>query len=176
VPRKSTAVEVCKIGKYSISESQRDKFYARLEPLDSGCIVWVGCRHPSGHGKLTIGIMKDKTQEYAHRVAWVLAGREIVPGMHLMHHCPGGDNPACCNVEHMSIGTMSEHAHDRLVKEQMRPSLLGLPRGVYRQRSGSGYGAKFKRQYLGTFRTAEEAGRARNEAKAAFLKSLESQT
>jgi HNH endonuclease/AP2 domain len=169
VGRPAKGVPYVWLGRYPITVLQRDKFLARLKELPNGCVVWTGCTHVrSGHGRLTIGVPGRETQAYAHRVAWALIGGEVPPGFHLMHNCPGGDNPECCNIDHLIVGTQVMHGYDRVAKDQHRRGFLGLPRGVYYQPNGR-FGARFDHNHLGTFDTPEEATAAYAKARREYL-------
>lgn len=48
----------------------------------------------------------------AHRVSWVIAKGDIPRGLFVLHNCPGGDNPACVNPEHLWLGTQKENMDD----------------------------------------------------------------
>lgn len=72
------------------------------------CLVFTGSLTARGYGQF---YFKGKTYR-AHRVAFELAhGRE--PKGLLMHSC---DNPACCNVEHLSEGDDLSNQHDCIRK------------------------------------------------------------
>lgn len=49
----------------------------------------------------------------AHRQAWLDAGREIPPGLCVLHRC---DVPACVNVEHLFLGTRTDNFKDSVNK------------------------------------------------------------
>ena len=55
----------------------------------------------------------DRSTRLTHRLAWEVAHSPIPEGMVVMHIC---DNPACCNLEHLKLGTRAENNRDRLKK------------------------------------------------------------
>lgn len=79
----------------------------------TGCWEWSRLRNGSGYGMLTIG---GRTQ-YAHRLAFILAGNEIPAGHYVMHRC---DNPACINPDHLTTGTQSDNMRDCYRKGRLR--------------------------------------------------------
>jgi len=48
-----------------------------------------------------------------HRLAWELANGPIPDGLSVLHHC---DNPPCCNVEHLFLGTQTDNHADMVAK------------------------------------------------------------
>jgi hypothetical protein len=81
----------------------------------SGCWLWE--RSVAGKG---YGVMRVRgTQVYAHRMsALVLAGLQTA-GMVVMHRC---DVPACCNPDHLSVGTCQENHNDMWSKGRATPT------------------------------------------------------
>ena len=51
-----------------------------------------------------------------HRLAWVLTHGPIPAGLQVLHNCPGGDNPACCNPAHLFLGTQGDNIRDCIRK------------------------------------------------------------
>jgi len=134
----------------------------------TGCLEWMGYKDVHGYGKLWIGSQKDGTlrKEMSHRVAWILAGKEITPEKpFILHNCPCGDNPSCCEIAHLWDGTAADNNTDRSRKDRSRRSELGLPRGVqpnYTQKES--YQARIqvgsKQIYIGSYSSIEEARQA----------------
>lgn len=80
----------------------------RLDP-DTGCLLWTGTRNRQGYGAINIA---GKTQR-AHRVAYAEANGEIPAGLLVCHHC---DTPACCNPDHLFLGSHSDNMVDMMRK------------------------------------------------------------
>lgn len=130
----------------------------------NACHQWTGHCDKYGYGKFSVA----GRMELAHRVAWILAGNEITTEKpQVLHNCPGGDLPACCNERHLWSGTQADNNRDMARKGRGSKSRKGLPFGA------SPSHQHFKAQvqingelfYLGTFPTAEEASAAAIEAK-----------
>ena len=89
----------------------KDRFFEKL-PVDRDpdkCWEWKGCDNGYGYGLIGSGGKHSKMLK-AHRVAWELANDQEVPeGMHVLHHC---DNPPCCNISHLYIGTHADNMRD----------------------------------------------------------------
>lgn len=79
---------------------------------DNGCLEWTAkAVHNAGYGKISstreIGPLR------AHRLVWVLVNGEIPENLVVMHSC---DNPRCCNIEHLSLGTRKDNMDDKMMK------------------------------------------------------------
>lgn len=85
------------------------------------CWEWRAFRAPNGYGKF--GRAKGVNQ-YAHRVAWELSRATPPPDdMHVCHHC---DHRACCNPDHLFLGTRQDNMDDMVRKGRQRH---GVQRG-----------------------------------------------
>jgi hypothetical protein len=69
------------------------------------CIEWQGTRNKRGYGRCYV----DGRHWLAHRWAWTLANGPIPQGLQICHRC---DNPPCCNIEHLFLGTQAENMAD----------------------------------------------------------------
>jgi hypothetical protein len=52
----------------------------------------------------------------AHRVSYELMTGPILNGLHVLHNCPGGDNPSCINPCHLWLGTPADNVADMIAK------------------------------------------------------------
>ena len=69
-------------------------------PNEMGCSLWVASKSRKGYG-VFYPIRTAYTP--AHRFAWELANNKKIPGgMLVCHKC---DIPACCNPDHLFLGT-----------------------------------------------------------------------
>lgn len=144
-------------GHHRRTASEDERFLSFLASPDpvTGCIEFTGHRH-CGYGQFGVGSRDKGTRRlvYAHRYAW---GREHGPippeTPHVLHDCPYGDNPACCNTAHLWLGT---NADNRLDMARKRRGHTGaLPYGVARNHRR--WYAKVRGVYLGTYDTIEQA-------------------
>lgn len=76
---------------------------------DDACWLWTASASRKGYGYMRwCGKLRR-----AHRVAWELTNGTIPNGLHVLHNCPGGDNPRCVNPNHLWLGTNLDNAIDR---------------------------------------------------------------
>lgn len=92
-------------------------FWSKVQksPDPDGCWLWVAGKHEKGYGILT---WKGKGTK-AHRVSWELLRGPIPDGLWVLHNCPTGDNPTCCNPAHCFLGTHAENMADAATKGRM---------------------------------------------------------
>jgi HNH endonuclease len=73
-----------------------DAIYEHTEMVGE-CLLWLGLRE-DGYGKVRVTDSLPPRHEYAHRLAWKAAGREIPDGWDVRHVC---GNRSCVRVEHL---------------------------------------------------------------------------
>jgi hypothetical protein len=81
-----------------------DRLMAKTTVHPSGCLEWTGAGVGDGYGGIRIGSQADGTRkmESVHRVAWMLAGNPLTPGMELDHVKDRGCiTKRCWNVLHL---------------------------------------------------------------------------
>jgi hypothetical protein len=84
-----------------------------LPEPNSGCWLFEGMVNHNGYGL----VVQKGRQERAHRLAWIEAYGPIPDGLFVCHHC---DVPACCNPDHLFLGSAADNARDMAAKGRVR--------------------------------------------------------
>jgi hypothetical protein len=92
-------------------ESAQQRLESKLKQNDNGCLEWQRHRNPYGLIKVNGKMMG------AHRLAWEIKNGEIPDGLFVLHKC---DNPACCNTDHLFLGSQKDNMQDALKKGRMK--------------------------------------------------------
>ncbi len=93
------------------------KFWRSVVKGDS-CWLWTAYTTQAGYGQFS---HRGKVL-YSHRVSWELHRGKIPEGADVLHNCPGGDNPACVNPDHLWLGNQSANIHDMYTKGRGKPN------------------------------------------------------
>lgn len=76
---------------------------------NTGCHLWIGCVDGGGYGHFYVNGKSVKT----HRFAWENRHGPVLNGLHVLHKC---DTPACCNPDHLFLGTPKDNTDDKVRK------------------------------------------------------------
>ncbi len=75
---------------------------------ENQCWLWCGGILKNGYGKLKF----NGKSLSVHRVSYELFKGKIPEGLCICHNCPGGDNKACVNPDHLWIGSAKQNSSD----------------------------------------------------------------
>jgi len=92
--------------------SEKMERHIRVTP--EGCWLWGGEKNRYGITN------REGKNVSAHRAVWEHFNGPIPQGMQVCHNCPGGDNPGCCNPEHLWLGTNFDNQQDAVEKGRTR--------------------------------------------------------
>lgn len=112
------------------SKEREENFWRRVDKISSpnGCWLWTGALGNDGYGRLEAD---NGRHAVAHRYAWIKLKGRVPRALHVCHNCPGGDNPACVNPDHMFLGTDKDNMQDALKKgKHFVPGLKGEQHGM----------------------------------------------
>ena len=82
----------------------------------SGCLEWTGEKSHNGYGRFRYDINGIAYRWQAHRLVYTVYKGLIPDGLVVMHAC---DNPSCCAIEHLSVGTSKENRQDAARKGRL---------------------------------------------------------
>lgn len=88
-----------------------DKVYP--EP-NTGCWLWSGQCHPSGHG--TVKNTAHDGFYKAHRYSYYVANGDFDRTLCVLHKC---DNPHCVNPDHLYLGTHQQNMKDMVDRKRI---------------------------------------------------------
>lgn len=115
------------------------KFWDRTEAAENGCIEWTGPCNEGGYGRVCLN---KNTRVFAHRLAYEIDRGTIPEGMCVLHVC---DNPPCCNIDHLQLGTKAENNRQAAERGRM-------------QRGSRRYNAKLTEEDVVEFKARYAAG------------------
>ena len=108
----------------ALHERRVARFWSRVDQAGGplACWPWTGPTFGTGYGQ-SPGVPNPKVPTTAHRLAWIFTHGDPGTYVHprsggvltrrVLHRCPGGPNPLCCNPAHLAVGTDQDNADDR---------------------------------------------------------------
>jgi hypothetical protein len=105
-----------------------EEFWERVEhrgPDD--CWTWLGSTDKDGYGLWH----KFANERRSNRITWTIENGPVPKGLFVLHHC---DFPACCNPNHLWLGTAKDNTQDAIRKGR----LINPPRMIGEANIGGG--------------------------------------
>lgn len=130
-----------------------DRYFEQLRSktitgTDADCWPFVGHIDKDGYGRI------GKMRRRAHRVAMVMAGIDPA-GMEVDHVCR---NRRCVNPLHLRLASRAQNSYNQVIHKNNTTGQKGVV--LYKGRFEVRIRFQGRRFYLGSFSTAELAGRA----------------
>lgn len=92
------------------------EFGQQLVRVASGCLEWTSELSHNGYGRFRFEIDGVVHRWQAHRLVYTVYKGNIPDGLVVMHSC---DNPKCCAIEHLSLGTHKDNMQDAQRKNRL---------------------------------------------------------
>lgn len=86
-------------------EGLREKIVENIKIDSKGCWIWQLSTVKGGYGQTSWEGSRPNT----HRAAYMAWKGGIRKGLYVLHSC---DTPACCNPDHLSLGTQRDNIRD----------------------------------------------------------------
>lgn len=91
------------------------RFWSKVDKTGD-CWIWTASKNYGGYGYFGISIGGKPKVYKAHRIAYILGNKKLVPkGTLVCHTC---DNPSCVNPDHLFIGTDRDNTNDKMKKNR----------------------------------------------------------
>ncbi len=94
--------------------------YVMIDP-NSGCWLWSGCVAGRGYG-VTKFRKISPSHLYVHRLVYEVFVAPVPDGLYVCHRC---DVPACCNPDHLFLGTHTDNMRDAVMKGRVASRKTG---------------------------------------------------
>lgn len=89
----------------------------KFKKLQNECIICISHKEKDKFGYTRIKISSD-SRMFLHRYVYTRLIGNIPENKVVMHSC---DNPSCCNIRHLKLGTQSENIKDAFIKDRKKP-------------------------------------------------------
>lgn len=104
------------LDEHGFSDTLRTRLERKLHRTPNGCLEWTGATYGPGYGHLSRG-PRGAGLIPAHVATWILTNGPIPDGMVIRHTC---DNPPCCDLAHLLIGTQQDNIADMIRRGRAR--------------------------------------------------------
>jgi HNH endonuclease len=98
-----------------------ERFWPKVDASagPDGCWRWLASKNTHGYGQIGMHTPGQGSKTIrASTAAWILLRGPIPDGLWVLHNCPDGDNPGCCNPAHLWLGTPRKNTRDMVRKRR----------------------------------------------------------
>jgi len=89
---------------------------------DGSCWIWTKSLNWDGYAHTSLGGKSISV----HRVSYLIHKGDIPAGMVVRHCCPGGENRACVNPDHLYLGSHQDNMLDRAQRRRVKTQKLSV--------------------------------------------------
>lgn len=87
----------------------------KLVDVNTGCWLWTACKTENGYGR----VRYNGHLVLVHRLSLhIYKNFDLDSQLQVCHNCPGGDNKACFNPEHLHVLDAAMHRRETQEKGQ----------------------------------------------------------
>lgn len=112
---RAEAAKLARAAKQSKAPTLEERFWSKVDKKGPDeCWPWMAAsrnKNKDAYGAFWM----DGRHQPANRIALILSGVEVPPGMESCHRC---DNPPCCNPSHLFVGTRQDNNADKVSKKR----------------------------------------------------------
>lgn len=97
-----------------LTAKQARRFWSKVDRSGgpNACWEWQAGRTTAGYGMATVA---DGVRVLSHRLAFFLSTSIQPRTLCVRHQC---DNPACCNPQHLALGTHQQNMDDKVARDR----------------------------------------------------------
>lgn len=96
-----------------LSAKDRERFLSKFSQRPGQCWLWRDAKTSHGYGQFSVGGREDQKKCGAHVLAYWLFIGPVPDGFSVCHSC---DRRACCNPDHLFLGTHQDNMDDMKAK------------------------------------------------------------
>lgn len=102
-------------GKETMPFGERLASWIRFPANENSCAIWMGHLTRGGYGKISKLVNGKCASVRSHRAVYELYFGLFDPSVEVLHSC---DNPPCCNIRHLFIGSQQDNMSDKISKNR----------------------------------------------------------
>lgn len=100
-------------GKETMPFAERLAGWIKFPTNEGDCAIWTGHTDKAGYGKISKLVDGKVISVRSHRAVYELYFGSLDSSVNVLHSC---DNPPCCDIRHLFIGTQADNIKDKVSK------------------------------------------------------------